>query len=124
MSVSHFYMQVSCCFFFSRGQLGHGILDDEDEPTLVEALAGLKMSKISAGGWHSSALSANGDLYTWGWNGNGQLGLLKSDEESYTVQATPMLVESLNSDANVTMVASGSRHTIALLGNIIFFYLD
>lgn len=104
------------CVYFSRGQLGHGSLDDETEPVLIEALAGLKITNIAAGGWHSCALSADGDLYTWGWNSNGQLGLSKSDkQESYSVQATPQIVESFD-DLNVIMVDAGNRHTLALLG--------
>lgn len=97
--------------------MGLGSLDDETEPVLIEALAGLKITNISAGGWHSCALSADGDLYTWGWNINGQLGLSASGEpDSYTVQATPQVVENLGDHLNVTMVAAGSRHTLALLG--------
>lgn len=30
---------------------------------------------MAAGGWHSAAVSAFNDLYVWGWNVNGQLGL-------------------------------------------------
>lgn len=30
---------------------------------------------MAAGGWHSAAISAFNDLYVWGWNVNGQLGL-------------------------------------------------
>lgn len=30
---------------------------------------------IAAGGWHSLAISAFNDLYAWGWNVRGQLGL-------------------------------------------------
>lgn len=29
---------------------------------------------ISAGSYHSIAVNSNGDLYSWGWNGQGQLG--------------------------------------------------
>lgn len=29
---------------------------------------------IGAGAWHSAAVTAFGDLYTWGWNLNGQTG--------------------------------------------------
>lgn len=102
--------------YFSRGQLGHGSLEDETEPILVEALAGIKISRISAGGWHSGALSADGDLYTWGWNSNGQLGLSNHlDSGSVSVQALPHIV-SFENDSNVIMVAMGSRHTIALIG--------
>ncbi|VEN46761.1 unnamed protein product [Callosobruchus maculatus] len=98
----------------SRGQLGHGSLNDESEPVLVEALAGLKIVQISAGGWHSCALSRDGDLYTWGWNGTGQLGVYDKTESQYQVLATPTPV---NLNENVSRVACGSRHTIVLLEN-------
>ena len=41
----------------SRGQLGHGDLEDCDEPRLIEALAGLRVTLISAGGWCSAVIT-------------------------------------------------------------------
>ncbi|KAK4903245.1 hypothetical protein LTR27_000173 [Elasticomyces elasticus] len=38
----------------------------KDEPGLVEALGGLKITKIAAGGWMSAAISEDGALYLWG----------------------------------------------------------
>ncbi|ALC47389.1 CG6678 [Drosophila busckii] len=58
-----------------RGQLGQQTLSVEETPQLVEALAGIKITHIAAGAWHSAAISAFGDLYTWGYNSNGQLGM-------------------------------------------------
>ncbi|XP_068954750.1 RCC1 domain-containing protein 1 isoform X2 [Petaurus breviceps papuanus] len=57
------------------GQLGHGALEAELEPRLLEALQGLAMAQVAAGGWHSLSVSEAGDLYIWGWNESGQLGL-------------------------------------------------
>lgn len=91
----------SCVFtfslFHSHGQLGHGGLTSEEEPRAVEALLGMPMSRVAAGGWHSVCISGKwldggnmqrkewesltvyfpdgGDLYVWGWNESGQLGL-------------------------------------------------
>ncbi|XP_075325672.1 RCC1 domain-containing protein 1 isoform X1 [Odontesthes bonariensis] len=59
----------------SHGQLGHGGLLSEEEPRIVEALWGMPMSSVAAGGWHSVCISDGGDLYVWGWNESGQLGL-------------------------------------------------
>uniref|UniRef100_A0A1A8P248 RCC1 domain containing 1 n=1 Tax=Nothobranchius rachovii TaxID=451742 RepID=A0A1A8P248_9TELE len=59
----------------SHGQLGHGGLVSEEEPRTVEALWGVPMSSVAAGGWHSVCISEGGDLYVWGWNESGQLGL-------------------------------------------------
>ncbi len=57
----------------SRGQLGHGSLNNEEQPRLVQALDGLKIRKIEAGGWHSAVISQFDDLYMFGWNESGQL---------------------------------------------------
>ncbi|KAM6936907.1 RCC1 domain-containing protein 1 [Xenentodon cancila] len=59
----------------SHGQLGHGGLIAEKEPRTVEALWGMPMSSVAAGGWHTICISDAGDLYVWGWNESGQLGL-------------------------------------------------
>ncbi|KAM6257019.1 RCC1 domain-containing protein 1 [Porphyrio hochstetteri] len=58
-----------------HGQLGHGTLESALQPRLVEALAGVPMRALAAGGWHSASVSEAGDLYMWGWNESGQLGL-------------------------------------------------
>lgn len=55
----------------SRGQLGHGRVDPETTPQIIEALAGICIKEIAAGGWHSLALSDIGDIYAWGWNNQG-----------------------------------------------------
>ncbi|EMP36061.1 Protein unc-45 like protein A [Chelonia mydas] len=58
-----------------HGQLGHGGLEPVSEPRLVEALHGMPMGDVAAGGWHSVSVSEGGDLYAWGWNESGQLAL-------------------------------------------------
>nr|XP_025749103.1 RCC1 domain-containing protein 1 isoform X4 [Callorhinus ursinus] len=58
-----------------HGQLGHGTLEAEPEPRLLEALQGLPMAEVAAGGWHSVCVSETGDIYIWGWNESGQLAL-------------------------------------------------
>ncbi|XP_035868240.1 RCC1 domain-containing protein 1 isoform X2 [Phyllostomus discolor] len=71
-----------------HGQLGHGTLEAEPEPRLLEALQGLPMAEVAAGGWHSVCVSETGDVYTWGWNESGQLALptrsLAEDRETVT----------------------------------------
>ncbi|XP_060810402.1 serine/threonine-protein kinase Nek9 [Amyelois transitella] len=108
-----------------RLQLGHGDLDNLETPTEVEALAGIKIVKICAGGWHSAALSEFGDLYVWGWNDMGQLGTRSKDEEETDASlpnsfGLPTLVDIYDSNreivnANVKDIACGSRHTAIIL---------
>ena len=59
----------------SQGQLGHGGLESECSLRVIEALEGVRMRRVCAGGWHSMALSDSDDVYVWGWNETGQLGL-------------------------------------------------
>ncbi|KAM9807793.1 RCC1 domain-containing protein 1 [Neosynchiropus ocellatus] len=120
----------------SHGQLGHGSLTSEEEPRTLEALWGVSMSCVAAGGWHSVCISDGGDLYVWGWNESGQLGLpsraLRKTQKPNTVasetdpaidgdnkevfisiQAFPALLD-LNPPCDVTVASCGSRHTAAV----------
>ncbi|GFU25928.1 RCC1 domain-containing protein 1 [Nephila pilipes] len=107
----------------SRGQLGLGSIEGQEKPVLIEALEGLEIKTISAGGWHSAAISSSGDLYMWGWNESGQLGLpcneLQGDkrslEEIETICCLPKVIEL--DDEIVKDVGCGSRHTAALTEN-------
>ncbi|CAG9782697.1 unnamed protein product [Diatraea saccharalis] len=109
-----------------RLQLGHGTLDNLDTPTEIEALAGIKITKIRAGGWHCLALSEFGDLYTWGWNDTGQLGVTHPDtkgvlnREGLKSYPLPTLVDILDGnekqiDLDVKDIGCGSRHTAIML---------
>lgn len=71
----------------SHGQLGHGHLTSQEEAQVVEALWGVQMTAVSAGGWHSASVSAGGDLYMWGWNESGQLGLPSKSVEEEKLKA-------------------------------------
>lgn len=52
-------LSVSMCSC-RHGQLGHGTLESEAQPRLVEALAGVPMVAVAAGGWHSATVSGEG----------------------------------------------------------------
>ncbi|XP_076235578.1 RCC1 domain-containing protein 1 [Calliopsis andreniformis] len=100
----------------TRGQLGHNDLEDCDTPKLVEALAGIKVVQISAGGWHSAVVTDQGDVYTWGWNTNGELGLVDKDSK---VMALPSLVDftddrNENVEIFVKKVECGNTFTICM----------
>ena len=56
------------------GQLGDGTYTDRSAPVAVTMPAGVRFVQVSAGNAYSLALAADGTLYGWGRNGNGQLG--------------------------------------------------
>ncbi|XP_040568701.2 LOW QUALITY PROTEIN: E3 ubiquitin-protein ligase HERC2-like [Lepeophtheirus salmonis] len=84
------------------GKLGHGSRTSCDRPRVIEALRGKDVIAISCGGAHSSAITANGELYTWGRGRYGRLG--HGDVED---QLKPKLIEYLI-DHRVIDVACGS----------------
>lgn len=102
-----------------RGALGHGDVNTQEVPKLVEALAGLKIVDIATGSFHSVAVSSFGDVYCWGWNTNGQLGLLKvaqhtfenASESHQQVFTIPQLIELEDEDA-IKHVFCGHKHTV------------
>ncbi|CAM1306969.1 RCCD1 (predicted) [Pycnogonum litorale] len=109
----------------SRGQLGSGCAVDvtcSATPSLIEALHGIKVTSIDCGAWHSVALTEFGDVYTWGWNESGQLGLVNDDAEAerptednrILIVSTPTLVSSIPDDVNIVKMSCGTRHTVAL----------
>jgi alpha-tubulin suppressor-like RCC1 family protein len=68
------------------GQLGHGVLDNEFYPRLVEDIQGFKFIEIAAGGSHSVSITSKGECIVWGKNQLGQLGTGdKADRTSPTI---------------------------------------
>ncbi|CAH1402584.1 unnamed protein product [Nezara viridula] len=72
------------------GQLGHGNKSMCDRPCVIEVLHGKNVVDIACGGAHSAAITANGELYTWGKGRYGRLG--HGDSEN---QLKPKLVEAI-----------------------------
>ncbi|KAL4561348.1 hypothetical protein LXL04_033513 [Taraxacum kok-saghyz] len=66
--------------------------------------------KVSAGYYHSSAITESGELYMWGKNSSGQLGLGK---KAGKVIPVPSKVEFLNG-VPIKMAALGSDHSISV----------
>ena len=97
----------------SRGQLGLGDILPQTQPTLIKALAGIKILSIECGHWHNLALSEFGDVYSWGWNEHGQLG----HSTDTPVVAIPTLIElppEDQDDVNFVSIGCGERHSVAV----------
>ncbi len=89
------------------GQLGHGNTDRNSTPTKIEALSGEEVIAISAGAAHSLVLTADGEVYSFGANGSGRLGL--GNEGGFVT--TPTKIPDFY---GVDAIAAGGTHSLAL----------
>jgi alpha-tubulin suppressor-like RCC1 family protein len=101
----------------SAGQLGTGDKTDRNIPTQMESTLRLRFVLVAAGGEHSIALTALGEVYVWGSNAFGQLGqdtLGMGARSAGAVQSSePLRVPGLQKK-KVIKVAAGWAHCMAL----------
>lgn len=90
------------------GQLGIGSYNGSLTPVTVTLLS--EVAAVAAHGDHSLALTPDGMVHAWGSNAYGQLG-----DGSTSNSTTPITVTSSLTD--VTAIAAGSYHSIAVKGN-------
>lgn len=91
------------------GQLGHSVGSRQNEnPTKVEGLPS-NIKAIAAGDYHTLAVDDTGQVWAWGYNKYGQLGVDLGAGINYTED--PQRVAGAT---NVIAVAAGSDHSIAL----------
>ena len=57
------------------GLLGHGDDQSRSVPTKIKSIEDVSVRSIAAGGCHMAALTVEGEVHTWGWGEDGQLGL-------------------------------------------------
>ncbi|MCL2411134.1 MAG: hypothetical protein FWC97_05765 [Treponema sp.] len=95
------------------GQLGDGTTTTRLSP--VRMGIGSNWASVSAGGSHTMAIMSmelteimeSGELFAWGWNGNGRLG-------DGTVTIRPSLVR-IGTTSNWASVSAGNAHTVAIM---------
>lgn len=88
-----------------EGRLGDGTTIDSNTPVDVIGLAEA-ITSVSAGGYHTCAVTASGGAKCWGNNFAGQLG-----DGTLTSRATPTNV--LGLESGVSSISSGEFHTCA-----------
>jgi uncharacterized repeat protein (TIGR03803 family) len=89
-----------------NGQLGNGLSDSAQRPVPSQPQPGTQWLSIATGGLHTAAVRGDGTLWTWGANGDGQLG-----DGTTTQRTTPGQV---GSDSNWLKVTAGRSFTVAL----------
>ncbi|KAG8235158.1 hypothetical protein J437_LFUL015198, partial [Ladona fulva] len=92
------------------GRLGHGDTAPRDKPTVIKALSGCNVIHVTCGSTYSAAVTASGEMYTWGRGNYGRLGHGTS-EDHYV----PKLVAALKDHRVVDAACgSGDAQTLAL----------
>uniref|UniRef100_A0A3P9LC48 Probable E3 ubiquitin-protein ligase HERC4 n=1 Tax=Oryzias latipes TaxID=8090 RepID=A0A3P9LC48_ORYLA len=78
-------------------------------PRMLEAFCRIPVSQVACGSRHTVALTKDGQVYTWGQNSRGQLGLGKKGRSI----SSPQCVRSL-SGMPLVQVSAGGEHSFAL----------
>uniref|UniRef100_A0A3Q2ZM27 HECT and RLD domain containing E3 ubiquitin protein ligase 3 n=1 Tax=Kryptolebias marmoratus TaxID=37003 RepID=A0A3Q2ZM27_KRYMA len=92
------------------GQLGLGAVEAAVRiPRLVKRLCDHSISQVMCGNQHCMALSRDGQLFTWGQNTNGQLGLGKGEPS----KLSPHPLKSL-AGIPLAQITAGGDHSFAL----------
>ncbi|WP_018802477.1 Ig-like domain repeat protein [Salinispora arenicola] len=90
------------------GQLGNGDSTNRSTPVEVSLPAGVTITAVAAGAFHSLALTSAGAVLAWGENLHGQLG-----NGGTTDRSTPVEV-SLPAGVTIAAVAAGAAYSLAL----------
>ncbi|MGH7217887.1 MAG: IPT/TIG domain-containing protein [Candidatus Microsaccharimonas sp.] len=103
----------------SSGQLGDNAVSGVRSavPVAVNTagvLNGKTITAISSGGAHTLALADDGKVYTWGLNGNGQLG-----DGTFTQRNAPVATNATGVLLGKTVVSlgAGTNHSLAVTGD-------
>jgi len=100
------------------GQLGDDSTDNSSTPVQVKGPGGVDwLSGVTAiaASDHTAALKSDGSVWSWGYNVYGQLGDGTTDNSSTPVQVQG--VDGVGWLSDVTAIAAGWRHTVALKSN-------
>ena len=89
------------------GQLGDDTPNDALPTPVTTFAGGTNWKQVSCGSLHTSAIKTDGTLWTWGYNGSGELG-----NNTTTEGFTP--VTTFAGGTNWKQVSCGRQHTVAI----------
>ncbi|XP_067667414.1 probable E3 ubiquitin-protein ligase HERC1 [Haliotis asinina] len=90
-----------------NGKLGHGDMNRQYKPKVIEAFIGMYIRKVACGSQSSLALTSTGQVYAWGSGSCLSCGL------SEFTALRPHLIEDLQ-NVRVVDICSGDSHCLAL----------
>jgi len=98
--------RVWCWGDNSYGQIGDGTTTGRLSPVNVSGMVG-EVVMVSAGQWHTCAVTSSNNARCWGYNYTGQLG-----NGTYTSSSLPVDVTGLST--NAVFISAGTSHTCAI----------
>ena len=109
---------VYSCGIGENGRLGHGDSSYQNTPTLIQYFVtnNITISHVSGGIAHSIFLATNGNVYSCGYGGSGQLG-----HGNYSDQNIPTLIDYFaTNNITISHVSCSGNHSIflAINGNV------
>jgi alpha-tubulin suppressor-like RCC1 family protein len=98
----------------SYGQLGTGVAgNDNPTPTIVTLPGGSgNPIQVAAGERHTLVLTSTGDLYSFGENGYGQLGVTTNSGSIGVANTTPALVSLPGATGSIEQIAVGRNYSL------------
>ena len=96
------------------GNLGHGTTHSFAQPRLVDALLKQDVQQLRCGTRHSIALTAKGEVYTWGFGGDGRQRRRRSIHSRGGLGATVDQRYELRRRVGRQLAVSGRRPFLAL----------
>lgn len=96
-------------FSLADGRLGYTSVDSQPTPRRISSFR-LRAVAVAASNKHSAVLTKEGEVFTWGCNGEGQLGYGTSNSAANSV---PRLVEAMKGKPLVA-VSVAKYHTVVL----------
>ncbi len=90
------------------GQLGNGSRTTPATPVLADMPTGVRATAIAAGGYHTIVAGSDGNVYSFGYNNDGQLG---TGEKNIHTKPTLVLMPA---GVSAVALAAGLYHSVAI----------
>lgn len=94
--------------------IGTGFSQDTYTPTIVNLKERDEFVQVACGAFHSIAINIQGNVFSWGANIHGQLGLGDSDDRKSPILIEDLLSTPMGLELRIFKIACGAHSTIAL----------